>query len=88
MRGPPCTDFSISVSLSGMMVEVLGTVLGTAIQGQIVGGSTNCPDEPDFPGGSNSTNTSRVTLDDTVRVLSLSHCFKKLYFQLSGTAFT
>uniref|UniRef100_A0AAQ4S6K5 Major facilitator superfamily domain containing 2A n=1 Tax=Gasterosteus aculeatus aculeatus TaxID=481459 RepID=A0AAQ4S6K5_GASAC len=33
-----------------MMVEVLGTVLGTAIQGQIVGGATNCPTEPvSFP---------------------------------------
>uniref|UniRef100_UPI0037E90399 sodium-dependent lysophosphatidylcholine symporter 1-A isoform X2 n=1 Tax=Semicossyphus pulcher TaxID=241346 RepID=UPI0037E90399 len=50
-----------------MMVEVLGTVLGTAIQGQIVGGSSNCPSEFDTTYGSNSTNvnTSKVTLDET-----------------------
>ncbi|XP_070776378.1 sodium-dependent lysophosphatidylcholine symporter 1-B-like isoform X1 [Enoplosus armatus] len=50
-----------------MMVEVLGTVLGTAIQGQIVGGSADCPTEPDVPDSSNATkiNMSRVTLDDT-----------------------
>uniref|UniRef100_A0AAQ5ZN40 Major facilitator superfamily domain containing 2aa n=1 Tax=Amphiprion ocellaris TaxID=80972 RepID=A0AAQ5ZN40_AMPOC len=40
-----------------MMVEVLGTVLGTAIQGQIVGGVSNCPDETEHV---NSTNSSRV----------------------------
>uniref|UniRef100_A0A7N8Y3U4 Sodium-dependent lysophosphatidylcholine symporter 1-B-like n=1 Tax=Mastacembelus armatus TaxID=205130 RepID=A0A7N8Y3U4_9TELE len=28
-----------------MMVEVMGTVLGTAIQGQIVGGTSDCPTE-------------------------------------------
>ncbi|KAM6916881.1 sodium-dependent lysophosphatidylcholine symporter 1-B-like [Lycodopsis pacificus] len=48
-----------------MMVEVLGTVLGTAIQGQLVGGATNCPTEPDDLNGRNSTNTSRVSLDET-----------------------
>ncbi|XP_075964095.1 sodium-dependent lysophosphatidylcholine symporter 1-B-like [Anarhichas minor] len=48
-----------------MMVEVLGTVLGTAIQGQIVGGATNCPTEPDDLNGGNSTNTSRVSQDET-----------------------
>ncbi|XP_054469836.1 sodium-dependent lysophosphatidylcholine symporter 1-B-like [Anoplopoma fimbria] len=48
-----------------MMVEVLGTVLGTAIQGQIVGGSTNCPTEPYDLDSRNSTNTSRVSLDET-----------------------
>ncbi|XP_074516574.1 sodium-dependent lysophosphatidylcholine symporter 1-A [Sebastes fasciatus] len=48
-----------------MMVEVLGTVLGTAIQGQIVGGATNCPTEADDLDSRNSTNTSIVSLDET-----------------------
>ncbi|XP_029983398.1 sodium-dependent lysophosphatidylcholine symporter 1-B-like isoform X2 [Sphaeramia orbicularis] len=51
-----------------MMVEVLGTVLGTAIQGQIVGGATSaCPSETDISDTTNSTNIniSRVSLDDT-----------------------
>uniref|UniRef100_A0A673A0X6 Sodium-dependent lysophosphatidylcholine symporter 1-B-like n=1 Tax=Sphaeramia orbicularis TaxID=375764 RepID=A0A673A0X6_9TELE len=40
-----------------MMVEVLGTVLGTAIQGQIVGGATSaCPSETDISDTTNSTN--------------------------------
>ncbi|TKS86560.1 Sodium-dependent lysophosphatidylcholine symporter 1-B [Collichthys lucidus] len=50
-----------------MMVEVLGTVLGTAIQGQIVGGSSGCPTESDVI-NINSTsinNMSVVTLDET-----------------------
>ncbi|XP_041809657.1 sodium-dependent lysophosphatidylcholine symporter 1-B-like [Chelmon rostratus] len=50
-----------------MMVEVLGTVLGTAIQGQIVGGASDCPAEPDVIDDRNATkiNTSSVTLDET-----------------------
>ncbi|KAM6968504.1 sodium-dependent lysophosphatidylcholine symporter 1-B-like [Tautogolabrus adspersus] len=50
-----------------MMVEVLGTVLGTAIQGQIVGGSSNCPNESDTSGSSNFTDihSSKATLDQT-----------------------
>ncbi|KAI3367849.1 hypothetical protein L3Q82_026677 [Scortum barcoo] len=50
-----------------MMVEVLGTVLGTAIQGQIVGGGSHCPTKPDELSSYNSTNInkSRVTLDET-----------------------
>ncbi|XP_076605042.1 sodium-dependent lysophosphatidylcholine symporter 1-B-like isoform X1 [Chaetodon auriga] len=50
-----------------MMVEVLGTVLGTAIQGQIVGGASDCPTEPDVMDSRNSTriNSSAVTLDET-----------------------
>lgn len=58
----------ISVPPSGMMVEVLGTVLGTAIQGQIVGGASDCPAEPDVIDDRNATkiNTSSVTLDETV----------------------
>uniref|UniRef100_A0A1A8RED8 Major facilitator superfamily domain containing 2aa n=1 Tax=Nothobranchius rachovii TaxID=451742 RepID=A0A1A8RED8_9TELE len=51
-----------------MMVEVMGTVLGTAIQGQIVGGVSSCPTEPDTANGSNSTtNTTGVSLEDTKR---------------------
>ncbi|KAM3595513.1 uncharacterized protein V6R79_024578 [Siganus canaliculatus] len=50
-----------------MMVEVLGTVLGTAIQGQIVGGASNCPVDADGIESSNSTNVSmsRATLEET-----------------------
>lgn len=64
---------SISVLLSGMMVEVLGTVLGTAIQGQIVGGTTNCPAEPDS-NNSTTVNMSSVALDETVSLSNLLHC--------------
>ncbi|XP_035985303.1 sodium-dependent lysophosphatidylcholine symporter 1-B-like [Fundulus heteroclitus] len=55
-----------------MMVEVLGTVLGTAIQGQIVGGVSSCPTES---GGSNSTNATMsaiVSLEDTKRAYLLA----------------
>ncbi|XP_005742877.1 sodium-dependent lysophosphatidylcholine symporter 1-B-like [Pundamilia nyererei] len=50
-----------------MMVEVLGTVLGTAIQGQIVGGNSNCPTESDAPYSTNSSsvNTTIASLDQT-----------------------
>uniref|UniRef100_I3K2R5 MFSD2 lysolipid transporter A, lysophospholipid n=1 Tax=Oreochromis niloticus TaxID=8128 RepID=I3K2R5_ORENI len=50
-----------------MMVEVLGTVLGTAIQGQIIGGNSNCPTESDAPYSTNSSsvNTTIVSLDQT-----------------------
>lgn len=54
--------------LSGMMVEVLGTVLGTAIQGQIVGGVSSCPAELNNTNSSNSTvHTARGSLEETVR---------------------
>ncbi|XP_032356433.1 sodium-dependent lysophosphatidylcholine symporter 1-B isoform X1 [Etheostoma spectabile] len=55
-----------------MMVEVLGTVLGTAIQGQIVGGDTNCPTEPDEHDRRNSTNTSIVSLNETKQAYLIS----------------
>ncbi|XP_019940520.2 sodium-dependent lysophosphatidylcholine symporter 1-B-like isoform X1 [Paralichthys olivaceus] len=55
-----------------MMVEVLGTVLGTAIQGQIVGGASDCPTELNVTDGRNSSNLSAaknnlstVLLDNT-----------------------
>ncbi|XP_041667834.1 sodium-dependent lysophosphatidylcholine symporter 1-A isoform X1 [Cheilinus undulatus] len=50
-----------------MMVEVLGTVMGTAIQGQIVGGSSSCSNDSDTAGSSNLTdiNSSKATLDET-----------------------
>lgn len=53
-----------------MMVEVLGTVLGTAIQGQIVGGSSVCA-ESDAPDSRNmlTHNATSVSLEDTVSVL-------------------
>ncbi|XP_033981169.1 sodium-dependent lysophosphatidylcholine symporter 1-B-like isoform X2 [Trematomus bernacchii] len=47
-----------------MMVEVLGTVLGTAIQGQIVGAASNCPD-PDELDSSNSTIPTGYSLEET-----------------------
>lgn len=61
---------SLSVYLSGMTVEVLGTVLGTAIQGQIVGGAPDCPTELDVIDGENATtNMTTVPLEETVSVL-------------------
>ncbi|XP_042357371.1 sodium-dependent lysophosphatidylcholine symporter 1-B-like [Plectropomus leopardus] len=50
-----------------MMVEVLGTLLGTAIQGQIVGGAKNCPTDPDEPDNGNFTEINRtgVSLEET-----------------------
>lgn len=54
-----------------MTVEVLGTVLGTAIQGQIIGGAPDCPAELAANISSNATevNMSRVSLDETVSLL-------------------
>lgn len=66
---------SVSLSLSGMTIEVLGTVLGTAIQGQIVGGA-NAPclnhtsflnDSYNVEQSSSEVKASHVTLDDTVK---------------------
>ncbi|KAJ0062628.1 hypothetical protein NL108_004240, partial [Boleophthalmus pectinirostris] len=46
-----------------MMVEVLGNVLGTAIQGQIVGGATaDCPTETT---NSSQINKTKISLEDT-----------------------
>ncbi|CAG5866254.1 unnamed protein product [Menidia menidia] len=52
-----------------MMIEVLGTVVGTAIQGQIVGGVSSCPAESEDANGTNSStiNITRVSLDETKR---------------------
>lgn len=48
-------------------MEVLGTVLGTAIQGQIVGGAADCPTELDVTDKNVTTiNMSRDSLDETV----------------------
>ncbi|XP_034432752.1 sodium-dependent lysophosphatidylcholine symporter 1-B-like [Hippoglossus hippoglossus] len=49
-----------------MMVEVLGTVLGTAIQGQIVGGGSDCPTEFNVTESRNSSryNLTTVLLDN------------------------
>lgn len=61
---------SLSVHLSGMTVEVLGTVLGTAIQGQIVGGAPDCPTELDVFDSENATkNMTTIPLEETVSVL-------------------
>ncbi|XP_013866860.1 sodium-dependent lysophosphatidylcholine symporter 1-B [Austrofundulus limnaeus] len=51
-----------------MMVEVLGMVLGTAIQGQIVGGASSCPAELNNTNSSDSTtDPATVSLDETKR---------------------
>lgn len=61
---------SLSVYLSGMTVEVLGTVLGTAIQGQIVGGAPDCPTELNVINSENATkNMTTIPLEETVSVL-------------------
>lgn len=61
---------SLSVYLSGMTVEVLGTVLGTAIQGQIVGGAPDCPTELDVINSEYATeNMTTAPLEETVNVL-------------------
>ncbi|XP_056283253.1 sodium-dependent lysophosphatidylcholine symporter 1-B-like [Pseudoliparis swirei] len=68
-----------------MMVEVLGTVLGTAIQGQIVGGASNCPTEPDDLDGGNSTNASVVSLEETKRAYMLSSGIICIIYVLCAT---
>uniref|UniRef100_A0A8B9KA96 Sodium-dependent lysophosphatidylcholine symporter 1-B n=1 Tax=Astyanax mexicanus TaxID=7994 RepID=A0A8B9KA96_ASTMX len=55
-----------------MTIEVLGTVVGTAIQGQIVGGANaQCINHTTYLNGSNihnpNGNASDISLDDTVR---------------------
>lgn len=59
-----------------MMVEVLGNVLGTAIQGQIVGGaSSDCSSEPHDALTSNNsslTNTTTVPLEETKHAYMLA----------------
>ncbi|KAM9354877.1 sodium-dependent lysophosphatidylcholine symporter 1-B-like [Pholidichthys leucotaenia] len=50
-----------------MMVEVLGNVLGTAIQGQIVGAASSCPTEASVSNSTNATgsNETRGSLEET-----------------------
>uniref|UniRef100_A0A8C5GTA3 Sodium-dependent lysophosphatidylcholine symporter 1-B-like n=1 Tax=Gouania willdenowi TaxID=441366 RepID=A0A8C5GTA3_GOUWI len=52
-----------------MMIEVLGTVLGTAIQGQIVGGTSSCIMEPDVLNNTTllKTSVTKASLEDTKR---------------------
>ncbi|XP_028250835.1 sodium-dependent lysophosphatidylcholine symporter 1-B-like [Parambassis ranga] len=59
-----------------MMVEVLGTVLGTAIQGQIVGGSSKCPTVSD---DSDSTNSTRMNMS-----IASQHEMEQAYLTASG----
>lgn len=58
-----------------MTIEVLGTVLGTAIQGQIVGGTSDCPADLDATEGGNVSTfiVSTVSLDDSVRTATFFH---------------
>lgn len=53
-----------------MTIEVLGTVLGTAIQGQIVGGTSDCPADLDAAEGRNVSKftVSTVSLDESVGI--------------------
>lgn len=66
---------------SGMTVEVLGTVLGTAIQGQIVGGAPDCPIDLNGTDSNNETNINMTSgsLEETVSFptcsSSLSDCW-------------
>ncbi|XP_028995824.1 sodium-dependent lysophosphatidylcholine symporter 1-B-like [Betta splendens] len=48
-----------------MMVEVMGTVLGTAIQGQIVGGSSDCPEDAPESGNASNVSAGGVSLEET-----------------------
>lgn len=67
----------------GMTVEVLGTVLGTAIQGQIVGGVSTCPTEPEDHNSTNTTlNTTIVSLEDSVSVWDKNLFWSILFFLL------
>lgn len=69
---------SISVFHSGMTIEVLGTVLGTAIQGQIVGGTNDCPAEADAAksGNGSKSTVSTASLEESV---SSSTLFRLLF---------
>lgn len=63
-----------------MTVEVLGTVLGTAIQGQIVGGAPDCPIDLNGTDSNNETiNMTSGSLEETVSFQtcssSLSDCW-------------
>lgn len=56
-----------------MTVEVLGTVLGTAIQGQIVGGAPDCP--PDINGtASNNETTIDIAKSSLEKTVSFPPC--------------
>ncbi|XP_056248993.1 sodium-dependent lysophosphatidylcholine symporter 1-B-like [Seriola aureovittata] len=73
-----------------MMVEVMGTVLGTAIQGQIVGGGSDCSTKPDVSDGRNSSayNTSGVSLDETKQAYLLaSGVISIIYVLCAGVLF-
>lgn len=57
-----------------MTVEVLGAVLGTAIQGQIVGmASPPCQPGPDDPVTNMSNFSTAVGHNDSQPILSLEH---------------
>lgn len=70
----PVTDLP-SLTRTGMTIEVLGTVLGTAIQGQIVGGTSDCPADLDAAEGRNVSKftVSTVSLDESVRIATFFH---------------
>lgn len=68
--------------LSGMTVEVLGTVLGTAIQGQIVG-MANAPCVPG-PADIIADQNNSVGLNGSEHVISLEHTVK--HFSLTVEA--
>lgn len=69
-----CTYLNILIlSISGMTIEVLGTVIGTAIQGQIVGGANApCLNHTSLNDSKNNlssdVNSTHISLSDTVRV--------------------
>lgn len=63
---------SVFTRFSGMTVEVLGTVLGTAVQGQIVGGAPDCPIDLNGNDSNNETNVNMTSgfLEETVSFLT------------------
>lgn len=80
-----CTIHSLIIAIShaGMTVEVLGTVIGTAIQGQIVG-MANAPCIPvgkelnsSSQNFSSKLNTTQpyASLEHTVSPRTLRHCY-------------
>uniref|UniRef100_A0A3P8UEF3 MFSD2 lysolipid transporter A, lysophospholipid n=1 Tax=Cynoglossus semilaevis TaxID=244447 RepID=A0A3P8UEF3_CYNSE len=64
-----------------MMVEVLGSLLGTAVQGQIVGGSTPCNGEDNVTA---SSNVSVVTLEDTRQAYLIASGVISIIYVLSA----
>lgn len=68
----PLLSLLLLLLLPGMTVELLGTVLGTAIQGQIVG-MANAPCLPGPAELAAELSNATVALNDSEPVISLEH---------------